>query len=183
RRVLGAGMEAAYAVLSPGATPRELDEAISACFAGLDPGGKLLTRAPGVPATGATFTWHVEPSSFNAAGEPSFPFPVVGRDRPFPSGDVVWNDSGVRYLGYDADFSRTWIVGEPPEPSERHKEAFKRWLELRDRAAAQLVPGKSVADVVGAVTSGDKRPWLSHFLLGHSIGLAAPEYPFLGADE
>ena len=188
-RVLGLVMESALSALKPGATVEDLMVPQRELLTELDPEGDILTMRGGPAAkAGRSGSFHIAPTheAYNAAGEPPFPFPLEP-DRPFEEGEVVWPDCGIGYYGCESDYGRTWIVGEDIPPSVHQREQFGHWLEVRDRVADALRPGRTAASVVTAATEAAKslgigQPWLSHTLLAHGIGLAPAEFPFFGYD-
>jgi Xaa-Pro aminopeptidase len=85
-------------------------------------------------------------------------------------------DVGAEYLGYSADISRTWSVGNA---TKRQVDVYQAVLELQDKAFNMLKPGVyvreyqelmekeaiSVVAKLGASFVGDKFPHgFSHFL-------------------
>jgi Xaa-Pro dipeptidase len=182
-RAMGHAMDAARAALQPGSTVADLIGPVREAFAQLDPTGDALTMAGGPASTNAIpGLMYIASASenFNAAGEPSFPFPPTP-SRPFQEGDVVWPDCGLGYHGLESDYGRTWIVGGG-SPSSHLRDQFRRWLEVRDRTVEALRPGRTCADAVGAAKAvGGKTPWLSHLFLAHGTGVFT-EFPFFSID-
>jgi Xaa-Pro aminopeptidase len=110
-------------------------------------------------------------------------YPVPSTDRILREGDVVWVDTGITYVGYASDFGRTWIVGDPPRPTARQRDQFRRWREVIDRVLAVIRPGATGADLTRAACDGlDERPWLPHFYLAHGVGTDSAEMPLIGTD-
>lgn len=130
--------------------------------------------------------WQVVPpriadGPFTTTGHVAYPVPST--DRILRDGDVVWVDTGITYLGYASDFGRTWIVGDPPRPTERQLDQFRRWRDVVDRVLAVIRPGATGTDLTRAACEGlDERPWLPHFYLAHSVGTDSAEMPLVGTD-
>jgi Xaa-Pro dipeptidase len=131
--------------------------------------------------------WQVMPPS-RAAGpyttNGDVAFPLVTTDRILRDGDVVWVDSGLAYEGYASDFGRTWIVGDPPRPTDRQRSQFQRWRAVVDAVLAILGPGVTGADLAAAArtANGGATPWLDHFYLAHGVGIESAEMPLIGTD-
>jgi Xaa-Pro dipeptidase len=108
--------------------------------------------------------------------------PLLSTERALQQGDVVWVDSGIMYGGYHSDFGRTWVVGQ--EPSPRQQAQYARWREINEAVlsvARAGVPASDLTAVAMEVCGGD-RPWMSHFYLGHGLGLESAEAPYVGTD-
>jgi Xaa-Pro aminopeptidase len=173
-------MEKVREVTRPGVGYDELKGAMEAFFADLDPNGEVLTTIDGPAATAPILIWHIASSTtYNVAGEP--PFPML----PFPTGpaaegDVVIGDTTLRYYGMEADWGRTWTIGDP---SAHSIDQYKRWCDVRDRVVDTFKNGRTAADALKAATAGgDRQPWLSHLYLVHGMGLLPAEYPMIGID-
>jgi Xaa-Pro dipeptidase len=108
--------------------------------------------------------------------------PLLTTERVLASGDVLWVDTGIMYAGYHSDFGRTWVVGR--QPSARQQEQYEKWREINDAVTSIMragVTGLELTAAAKAVYDG-KRPWMSHFYLGHGLGLDSAEMPFVGSD-
>jgi Xaa-Pro dipeptidase len=108
--------------------------------------------------------------------------PLLSTERELVEGDVLWVDTCVTWNGYHSDFGRTWIVGR--EPDARQREQFEQWRAIMTAVLDVTRAGASAADLTAAaisVTGGDK-PWMSHFYLGHGLGIDSAEMPFVGSD-
>ena len=123
----------------------------------------------------------------------SFPPTVIsGNDDPIPireptertieHGDSVMVDIGAAYDGYQADASRTFVIGEPSELQQRVWEAVSRAYEA---ALATVRPGVACTRVQRAAAEAAEASGfrLAH-RIGHGIGLATSfEWPNLAGDE
>ena len=108
--------------------------------------------------------------------------PLLTTERELQRGDVLWVDTSITHRGFHSDFGRTWIVGD--EPTARQEAQFDRWQEIMTAVLAVTRSGAAYADLTAAarsVTHGHT-PWMSHFYLGHGLGIDAAEMPFVGSD-
>jgi len=108
--------------------------------------------------------------------------PLLSSERILVRGDVLWVDAGITYRGFHSDFGRTWVVGE--DPSARQQAQYRRWRDVMDAVLAVTRAGAASSDLTAAamaVCDGD-RPWMSHFYLGHGLGLNSAEAPYVGTD-
>jgi Xaa-Pro aminopeptidase len=127
---------------------------------------------------------------------PEWAFPptvVSGNDDPIPirepterrleQGDSVMVDIGASFAGYQADASRTFVVGgEPNELQQRVWAAVLRSYEAALDAVRAGVPSRSVhqAGAQAAETAGFR---VAH-RIGHGIGLATSfEWPDLEHED
>lgn len=102
-------------------------------------------------------------------------------DRVVALGDLLKIDFGARVEGYHADMTRTFVIGEPA--------AWQREIHDLVRAAQQagvdaVRAGAGASDVdLAARTVIEEAGYGQHFGhgLGHGVGLAIHEEPFLGA--
>jgi len=108
--------------------------------------------------------------------------PLLTTERELRTGDVLWVDLGVSYEGFHSDFGRTWIVGQ--EPSARQREQFNKWRAIMDAVLGVTRAGATNADLTAAAieVAGGEKPWMSHFYLGHGLGIDSAEMPFVGSD-
>jgi Xaa-Pro aminopeptidase len=108
--------------------------------------------------------------------------PLLSTERELGEGDVLWVDTCVTWNGYHSDFGRTWIVGR--DPSARQRDQFERWQSILTAVLDVTRAGATGAELTGAALAaadGD-RPWMSHFYLGHGLGIDSAEMPFVGSD-
>ncbi len=108
--------------------------------------------------------------------------PLLSTERELVEGDVLWVDTCVTWNGYHSDFGRTWIVGR--EPDARQREQFEQWRTIVDAVLAVTRAGATGGELTAAATAvnGGVKPWMSHFYLGHGLGIDAAEMPFVGSD-
>ncbi len=108
--------------------------------------------------------------------------PLLTTERELRRGDVLWVDTSITHRGFHSDFGRTWIVGD--EPSARQRAQFDQWQAVMAAVLDVTRAGATHAeltDAARAVVGGDT-PWMSHFYLGHGLGIDAAEMPFVGSD-
>ena len=98
-------------------------------------------------------------------------------DRPLAKGDLVKLDFGARVDGYCSDLTRTVVLG-PAADWQRELHAQVR--ELQAELRAQAVPGAKPADLDAAMrTRIAEAGHETLHGLGHGVGLAIHEDPFL----
>ena len=101
------------------------------------------------------------------------PFPVGHR---IARGDFVKVDMGASYLGYGADFVRSYFAGET---SQRHKDIW-RWLnDAQMELGMSLTPGMTGGDIFdrGHALIDRHLPNFPREFVGHGLGLGAHEQP------
>jgi Xaa-Pro aminopeptidase len=101
------------------------------------------------------------------------PFPIGAKIR---HGDFVKVDMGASYLGYAADFVRSYFVGEA---SERQKEIWKRLNEVQLELGMSLKPGMTGGEIFDRGYAMISR-YLNNFpreFVGHGLGLGSHEQP------
>jgi Xaa-Pro aminopeptidase len=108
--------------------------------------------------------------------------PLLSTERELVRGDVLWVDTGVSYEGFHSDFGRTWVVEQ--EPNARQREQFEKWRAIISAVLDVTRAGATNADLTAAATevAGGEKPWMSHFYLGHGLGIDSAEMPFVGSD-
>ena len=108
--------------------------------------------------------------------------PLLSSERALAQGDVLWVDTGIAYGGYHSDFGRTWVVGD--EPTARQQAQHGRWQEINEAVLSVMRAGVPASDLTAAAMEvcGGDRPWMSHFYLGHGLGLDSAEAPYVGTD-
>jgi Xaa-Pro dipeptidase len=108
--------------------------------------------------------------------------PLLSTERELHRGDVLWVDTGISFGGFHSDFGRTWVVGA--EPTDRQQAQHQRWCDINDAVVSGLRAGVSAADLTATAKEvcGGDRPWMSHFYLGHGLGLDSAEAPYIGTD-
>jgi Xaa-Pro aminopeptidase len=108
--------------------------------------------------------------------------PLLSTERELAKGDVLWVDTGVSYEGFHSDFGRTWVVGQ--QPTARQRKQFERWQEVMAAVLAVTRAGATNAELTAAAAeaTGGEKPWMSHFYLGHGLGIDSAEMPYVGSD-
>ena len=108
--------------------------------------------------------------------------PLLSTERELARGDVLWVDTGIAYGGYHSDFGRTWVVGA--EPTARQQAQHARWQEINEAVLSVMRAGVPASDLTAAAREvcGGEQPWMSHFYLGHGLGLDSAEAPYVGTD-
>jgi Xaa-Pro aminopeptidase len=151
--------------------------------------GIFLQRIFELGASGNTVDpiWQVMPSRiadlpWTTNGDVAFP--TVSTDRILRDGEVIWVDSGIAYHGYASDFGRSWIVGDPPQVTDRQRSQCRRWRDVVSAVLEVTRPGATAAELGRAAISanGGRKPWLKHFYLAHGVGTDSAEMPLIGTD-
>jgi Xaa-Pro aminopeptidase len=92
-------------------------------------------------------------------------------------GDLIKLDFGAKVAGYHADMTRTAVCGPAADwQREIHDEVARLQATLRDAATTGAVPGELDAAMRSHLESRGRT--VSHGL-GHGVGLAIHEDPFL----
>jgi Xaa-Pro aminopeptidase len=98
-------------------------------------------------------------------------------DRPLSRGDLVKLDFGAAYEGYCADMTRTVVVGTAADwQREIHGSVEQLQAELRGAAVRGAMPRRLDAAMRERLGALDHAPLHG---LGHGVGLAIHEDPFL----
>jgi len=124
------------------------------------------------------------------AGSEASAFPVIVASGPnsalphaSPSerrlrvGDLLVMDFGSRYQGYNADLTRTVVIGKA---SGRQKEVYKTVKNAQKAAQKDIISGQFISQCDKNARRVFKQAgWLKYFVhsLGHGIGLEVHEYP------
>jgi Xaa-Pro aminopeptidase len=158
-RLTDAGLDLARAEARPGASERELAARI----------GQALGPEWAFPPT------------VNSGNDD--PVPIRdSTERLLEEGDSVMVDIGAGYEGYQADASRTFVLGEPSAEQQRVWAAVLRAYEVALGVVRAGVPGRAVHEAA-AKAAEDSGFRLAH-RIGHGIGLATSfEWPDLGGGE
>ena len=101
------------------------------------------------------------------------PFP---RGHKIEHGGFVKVDMGANYLGYGADFVRSYFVGDAPE---RQKEIWKRLNEVQLELGSLLKPGLTGGEIFDKGHSMISR-YLNNFpreFVAHGLGIGSHEQP------
>jgi Xaa-Pro aminopeptidase len=101
--------------------------------------------------------------------------------RPLAAGDTVMLDLGAAYEGYEADASRTLVLGEP---SRLQQDVWDAVCRAYDAALEAVRPGTPCADVQRAAARVvEEAGYALAHRIGHGIGLATSfEWPSLDRD-
>jgi len=156
-----AAYEAAWKSIQPGATTRELTELIMRAYA-----------QQGFPQGSAS----VQTGEFTASPHGSIQ-PQVIRE-----GAVVMIDDGCLAEGYQADITRTLVMGKP---TDRMKSVFEVVHKAQASALAAARPGVECQSVDAAarkvIDDAGFGPGYAHFThrVGHGIGMDMHEWPYL----
>jgi Xaa-Pro aminopeptidase len=108
---------------------------------------------------------------------------AVAHTIEFRPGDVLVSETSAPVWGYHAELERAMIIGEPTDEMRR---LFAHMLAAQQVAFDALRPGRTCAEVDGAVLAyfeeNDLLPyWKQH--TGHAIGLRNHEAPFLDVGD
>lgn len=152
--------EAVYRAMQPGMTQNQVSGLISAAFARLGfPGGASVQTAE------------------NTALPHGSMAPQVIRE-----GTIVMIDDGCSAEGYQADITRTFVLGRA---TDRMKRVFDIDRKAQDAALAAAKPGVACEAVDAAARKvivdagfGPDYKFFSH-RLGHGIGMDGHEWPYL----
>jgi Xaa-Pro aminopeptidase len=104
---------------------------------------------------------------------------AIPTERKIAAGDMVTLDFGAEYMGYKADMTRTFAVGQP---SGKMREVYGIVKEAQKRGAEALGPGKACKDIDavarGYIAEQGYGEYFGHGL-GHGVGLQIHERPNL----
>lgn len=174
---------------------RITEEAIAAVQAKLAPGIRQIELTAtflrtvfeaGADANTLDPIWQVMPASMGEGPwttHGDLACPLLTTERELRRGDVLWVDTSVTHRGFHSDFGRTWIVGD--EPTQRQRDQFARWQGIVDAVLEHTRAGAAYGDLTAAaraVAGTGPTPWMTHFYLGHGLGIDAAEMPFVGSD-
>lgn len=159
-RMADDALAAGLAVLHPGATERQVADALRSA----------MKHAGGEP------TFCIVAAGANAA-EPHH----LTDDTPLQSGDVVILDFGCDVEGYQSDITRTVCVGRA---SEEAKSVYRLVWEAHEAGRAAIRPGVEAQDVDAAARRVIEEAGYGQAFfhrLGHGIGMQGHEAPNLVA--
>jgi len=115
------------------------------------------------------------------SGEGTAPLRRFASDREIKYGDLVLLDLGGCFNGYNSDFTRTVIYGEPNKKQKKiYQAVYKMMMTIHDK----MKPGNSNVDVTRAVKKVVKdegfegQDYLG--LIGHSLGIHGLTSPIIG---
>lgn len=118
-----------------------------------------------------------------ASGENTASAHHINSHRIIRSGDVVMFDIGGTYMGYHADFTRTFVIDKAPAEFEN---IYSVVLEAFFAGQHAAVVGNTASSVDRAARDViDKAGYANYFphRLGHGIGLDGHEPPFISSDS
>lgn len=92
--------------------------------------------------------------------------------------DSVIIDVGPVFNGYFSDFVRTWYCGRYTKPSQKGKDAFRKANDVLQKVIHSMTPGTTTGEVFAKAGK-----WVLGRMLGHGIGLAGQEPPYITEDE
>lgn len=106
------------------------------------------------------------------------PYRRFTSDNIILEGDSVIFDVGPVFNGYFSDFVRTWYCGKYTRPHSKEKDAFRQAHAVLKEVIESMRPGATTGEVFAKAGK-----WVLGRMLGHGIGLAGQEAPFITADE
>lgn len=104
-------------------------------------------------------------------------------DKRIERGDLILFDYGSRYQGYHSDETCTVVCGDP---SPEQKKIYQVVREAHDKAIELVRPGVPIRDLDAAARDHIRNSGYSDYFghgLGHGVGLAVHEDPFVNADN
>jgi Xaa-Pro dipeptidase len=144
----------------------------------------------------AAFNWHVisgESGTFQSRNDAPFAglglspaFPMGAGLRPFQAEEPVLIDFGNCFNGYQADQTRMFSIGTPPQKFLKAHQALK---EIESQILEHLRPGNSAESLYRMALEAAKKVGYADSFLGprgqkvkyvaHGLGLEIDEFPFL----
>ena len=106
------------------------------------------------------------------------PYRRFTSDNIILEGDSVIIDVGPVFNGYFSDFVRTWYCGKYTKPSKKGKDAFRKANDVLQNVIRSMKPGTTTGEVFAKAGK-----WVLGRMLGHGIGLAGQEPPYITEDE
>lgn len=152
-----AGMQAGIDLIRPGVRECEVQGAIWKRVYEL---GAEYHQSPGIVTT------------------QTIPYRRFTSDNIILEGDAVIIDVGAEWNGYFSDFTRMWYCGEHSKPTPAMKDAYKGAIEIMENVIKAMKPGATMGEIYKAAG-----PNVLGEMLGHGIGLAGQEFPFITAEE
>lgn len=102
------------------------------------------------------------------------PYRRFTSDNIILEGDSVIIDLGPIFNGYFSDFVRTWYCGRYTKPSQKQRDAFQKANAVLQKVIGSMKPGTTTGEVFA-----NAGQWVLGRMLGHGIGLAGQEAPFI----
>ena len=118
-------------------------------------------------------------SSGKGSAEPHY----LASNKKIKNNDILLIDMGVRYEGYDSDFTRTVFVGKA---SQRFKKLYNIVLETQKMAIKKCKVGYPIKKLYqDSVSSFEKYKEDKYFIhsLGHGVGVDIHEFPIIGIKD
>lgn len=106
------------------------------------------------------------------------PYRRFTSDNIILEGDSVIIDIGPVFNGYFSDFVRTWYCGNYTKPRQKEKDAFQKAYEVLQQVIQSMKPGTKTGEVFA--NAGE---FVLGRMLGHGVGLAGQEPPYITEDE
>jgi len=148
-----AGMEAAIEALRPGVRECEL---LGTAWQKVYSLGAEWTQSPGIVCADTAI------------------YRRFTSDKIIQEGDTVVIDIGAQFNGYFSDYTRTWYCGKYTKPSKEQKSVFRLSYETLRAVEKAMRPGVTTGEVFKAAG-----PNVLGKMIGHGIGLAGQEPPFI----
>jgi Xaa-Pro aminopeptidase len=112
------------------------------------------------------------------SGPYTAPYRRFTSDRLIEYGDMVVIDIGAKMNGYYGDFTRTWLCGNSAKPTKEQIKYHRAAYEAMRNAEKAVKPGMLTTDIYNAAG-----PTVLGGVLGHGIGLAAAEPPYIKSEN
>jgi len=106
------------------------------------------------------------------------PYRRITSDNIILERDSVIIDIGPVFNGYFSDFVRTWYCGKYTKPGQKEKEAFQKAYGILQKVIESMKPGTTTGEVFAK--AGE---FVLGRMLGHGVGLAGQEPPYITEDE
>ena len=114
-----------------------------------------------------------------SSGETAFEAHHLPVDKKIRKGELVNTDFVASFDGYCSDIARMAVVGEPDSTQEK---IYRLALEVQEKVAEAMAPGGRVIEAYDAAVKTVARAGYEFYLpfVGHSMGIALHENPFVG---
>ncbi len=106
-----------------------------------------------------------------------------GLDAPMQDGDILAFDFGCKFRGYHGDLARPAVVGTPSDKVIRLSEALTAAQQMAIEAVKPGITCGEIFNVAVQHVRDTGFPDYQRSHVGHGIGLALQELPFLVADS
>ncbi len=111
-----------------------------------------------------------------SSGVNTNPYYRAGRtDKMIRGGDMLIVDIITRFLGYTADFARSWLIGA--KPTKEHKEVYRSCYDSLYASMNAVKPGATTKDVAEHFIENEESLHGTTSLIqgGHGLGLTSQE--------